>query len=174
MSRFFKAPVSPLVVVSTLLMSRHPKTCSKAHPGDVPTLHMLRSWSVCLETVGSLQQQLESSPIPSSSCAGQWNLTVMEECDHNWAKQCHQDVFLGVTSPMTLVTPMVPLTALHCWLFWCWVVCEQHCSEAWEKGWSGRARIWQRLDLKWVKVINSVDLSLFVKQWNPNPTDVIF
>lgn len=53
-SRFFKASVSSLVVVSRLLMSRHPKPASQAHPGDVPTLHTLRSrvdevsvWRLC-------------------------------------------------------------------------------------------------------------------------------
>lgn len=109
----------------------------------------------------SLQQHLESSLIPFSSCAGQWSWTVMEKCDHNWAKQCHQDVFLGVTSPMTLMTPMAPLTALHYWLFWYWVMCEQ-CPQAWKKRWSGRTRIWQRLGLKWAKVINSEILILLM------------
>lgn len=31
------------MVFSRLFMSRHPKTASKAHPRDVPTLHTLRS-----------------------------------------------------------------------------------------------------------------------------------
>lgn len=84
--------VSPLGVVSRLLINMHRKTVSKAAPGDVPTLLTLRPHNVCPEVLGSAQI-LAATPkakpvaganlIPSSSCAGQQTWAVMEECEYN-------------------------------------------------------------------------------------------
>lgn len=144
------------MVVSRLLMSRHPKTASKAHPGDVPTLHTLRShvdevsvWSLCNCPCSNAW-----SPVPPHyllvqlSGAGQW-----------WGS--------GITAEPSSVPGCVP-RSLHPWLSWqpwhhslhCWLLCIGWCEsnsalklgrkdeaaeQGFDRGWAWNEQKWSIL-----------------------------